>query len=402
MNLETRILAAAYQDRDACLVIDKLLTEQELGVHGQVLLKYANAFYEADESADSVDVDIIKSKLGRENPKHADQFYTILDSFSHVSVPNVIDDIAAHKKQQIGLRLSAALLDGVSDNVVAELMDEYKSCDVNSIAEESKYEIRHGTGVSEFIEANRTENLIRVYPRGLWERLDGGVPRGSNNNFLVFGETETGKTAFAINMGYGFAHQGLKVLYIGNEDADEKYSYRVLSRFSGLTKQEIMQDHDTALRRAVDTGYNNFYFVGLAPGTLVDVRALLDEIEPDVLIVDQMRKILYPKSKGETEQITHVSSEIRNIGKERGIITVNVTQASNSAKNKLILHYDDVYMSNTSVPGDMDVMIGLGIDDNFRNNGQLMVSLPKNKVSGNHTFFPVIINPFLSKITSMD
>ena len=80
---------------------------------------------------------------------------------------------------------------------------------------------------------------------------------------------------------------------------------------------------------------------------------------------------------------------------------MSVTQAGESAQNKLVLSMGDVEWSNTGIPGAADLMIGIGLDDEYLSTDKRMLSIPKNKVNGRHGAFPTWINPkrtsFLSK-----
>jgi DNA repair protein RadB len=58
--------------------------------------------------------------------------------------------------------------------------------------------------------------------------LQGGI--SSESLTLVYGETETGKTTFAIQCAVSCARQGLKILYV---DTDDKFSPIRLSQISG-------------------------------------------------------------------------------------------------------------------------------------------------------------------------
>ena len=62
----------------------------------------------------------------------------------------------------------------------------------------------------------------------------------------------------------------------------------------------------------------------------------------------------------------------------------------------------DVDSSNTGIPGACDVMIGIGASGEDEASGRRVLSLPKNKRSGRHDFFPVGVNPSIAKLVSMD
>jgi hypothetical protein len=82
-------------------------------------------------------------------------------------------------------------------------------------------------------------------------------------------------------------------------------------------------------------------------------------------------------------------------------VVVSVTQAGDSADRKNVLDIGDVDFSNTGIPAQADVMIGLGANDQLKQRGEICISLPKNKVSGRHEYFTVLAQPSLSKVTPL-
>jgi len=92
---------------------------------------------------------------------------------------------------------------------------------------------------------------------------------------------------------------------------------------------------------------------------------------------------------------------MRALIKRYNLVGVSIHQAGDSATNKLVLERGDVYMSNTSLPGDADVLIGIGANPAFKEEGRRMISLAKNKVSGVHDYWPVVFDEHLSKVVSI-
>jgi len=239
-------------------------------------------------------------------------------------------------------------------------------------------------------------NLINVYPKSLNDHLDGGVPRGTH--IVVFARPETGKSMFMINMCSECLQQGLKVLYLGNEDPAATMRQRILSNMTGLPRADILRYIDDVKAEAGDKGYNNLIFVERSPGTVSEVRRLVMRYKPDVFIVDQIRNLNTSKSLSKVEALEYVAQSMRNLGKEAQALAVSVTQAGNSGDGKLILDMGDVDYSNTGIPSTADLMIGIGINREYEAAKKRMISLPKNKISGKHEVFPVSVVTELSKV----
>ena len=82
-------------------------------------------------------------------------------------------------------------------------------------------------------------------------------------------------------------------------------------------------------------------------------------------------------------------------------MVVSVTQAGDSAEGKAVLDMGDVDYSNTGIPSQADVMVGIGANKTHKEQGEVVFSLPKNKVSGIHEYFACGAQPHLSKIVSI-
>lgn len=117
----------------------------------------------------------------------------------------------------------------------------------------------------------------------------------------------------------------------------------------------------------------------------------MDEGRFDVVILDQIRNMRL-KSDSRTAELEAAGIEARAIAKEMGVLVVSITQAGDSATNKVYLEMSDVDSSKTGIPASADLMIGLGSDAAMKLNGLMGISLPKNKLSGLHDHFTVTCN----------
>ena len=91
-------------------------------------------------------------------------------------------------------------------------------------------------------------------------------------------------------------------------------------------------------------------------------------------------------------QLEAAANEARSVGKDARLLVVSITQAGNSATDKVYLDMNDVDNSKTGIPGAVDLMIGVGADNAMKANGLLGISLPKNKLGGLHDKFTVSVD----------
>lgn len=389
--MEKLILQAMLDNRSVYELFERIGDAESFSPIGKRILAAVGEYYALDSSAARADGESIRQReLGRlTNDKHRkpiEEYFASLPT--GVSVGNVEHDIRELHRRSVGGKLSLALAnDPGADH--SELAGQYqRSAGVSASTSrvESLVDVLDTSDLT--TEGLSDVQFIRLWPKALNDRLDGGALRG--HHVLVFARPETGKTLFAINLCAGFLQQRLSVLYVGNEEPVADVRDRIRARLLKTTRASVRgSPRETAERLA-----------GLQLGTLritegtsfSDVRGILSARRgTDVVIFDQIRNMRL-KSDSRTAELEAAGIEARAIAKEFGVLVVSITQAGDSATNKVYLEMSDVDSSKTGIPGAMDLMIGLGADEPMRRNGLIGVSLSKNKLSGNHDHFTITAN----------
>jgi hypothetical protein len=210
-----------------------------------------------------------------------------------------------------------------------------------------------------------------------------------------------GKTLVLINMVAGFTKQGLRTLYVGNEDPVADLQMRYINRITGRTKDQVLSDPTGTQAILEKRNYQNVIFAPLAPGTFPKIRRLVEKYKPHVVVLDQLRN-LDVDSENRTQALEKAATEARNLAKGMGVLVVSVSQASDSASGKRILTRGDVDSSNVGIPGQADVMIGIGATEEDEQHNRRTFSFPKNKISGKHGGIMVEIIPQLSMVKEQE
>jgi archaellum biogenesis ATPase FlaH len=395
---ERKIVAAVLKDRKAWERIKEHATD--LSPEGVLLTRLAGEYYIKDPTSGSCDLEIVKSQIERNvtSNKLIKVLHGMLDQLPDVSSVNIADEMLAMKRHVVGQKLASALSAGRRSEEIDELIKTYQGMLGAATNEDSPGEssIVQGVPVEALFKTTYAEqNLIKVLPKALNERLDGGVLPG--HHLVIFAPTEMGKTLLAINMVAGFLKQKLGVLYIGNEDPAEDVLLRLGTRLSGLNKYEIRDNPQAAQKLIDDRAGNLFTIAPLAPGTFEQIGALVRKYGPKVVILDQLRN-LDVKSDNRTQALEKAATEARNLAKRHGLVVVSIVQAGDSASGRRVLGRGDVDSSNVGIPGQADVMIGFGATEDDEARNIRWISLPKNKRGGNHEPFQVFIDPQLSKV----
>lgn len=398
---EQHVLASCVQSRDAFQLVADHVLRDDLSEQGWIIWQGVCNYYDSDTTAARVDTAILGDQVARgiAVDKHKEVFVRLCETLGEfdVSPANVVSDLIDTKKEVLEHKLGAAF---AAKQDTRELLDEYERlCELKDFEDDDKPEIRQGLSVEDLVNTGFTEeNLITIMPEPLNDRLEGGVKPG--HHIVLFARPEMGKTMMVIEMIAGFLGQGLKVLYVGNEDPINDINMRVVNRLSGMTKLQVLNKPREADRKAREVGYENLVMYSAAPGTKREITALIESVQPHVLVIDQLRNIDM-NDENYVLALEKAAKAARQWAKRYSCVVVSVTQAGDSADRKNVLDLGDVDFSNTGIPAQADVMVGLGANDQLKQRGEICISLPKNKVSGRHEYFTVLAQPQLSKVTKL-
>ncbi len=155
--------------------------------------------------------------------------------------------------------------------------------------------------------------------------LGGGLVEGSL--ILVGGEPGVGKSTLMLQIANALASQGLTVLYVCGEESAAQTSLR-------------------AKRLSID--HPNLYL--LSETCFSSIKAQIDEIKPDVCIVDSVQ-IVYkselPSAPGSVVQVREIATEFMHLAKGHGITTFligHVTKSGEIAGPRVLEHLVDTVL----------------------------------------------------------
>lgn len=390
--MESKFLQSIIASRKAYNRVNRFVNQAELSDLGQIIYTLVSEYYEVDAEATECDQNILIHRAERNFPRAYEHIKLALRNNISVSPENVVEEWIDSKRDAIRQKLIDGL---VANRPVEDLIEQYYSVsDLETAEEDAVFISKHP---NEIISRITGDNLIKLFPKSLNDEVGGGVPLDSV--VVVFARPDVGKTAYMINQVAGSLRNGLKVLYIGNEDPAAKILQRILARLTDMELAEMSGDPEKCYELARKRGYDNLVFVSASPGTLKEIGTSVEKYSPSLVIVDQMRNIL-SKEDGKVAQLEEVAKGLRSLAKKHHVVIFATTQAGDSAEGRLALTMSDLDSSKTGVPGQADLLIGLGADQNYKNSDRLMVSICKNKVNGSRSVFPVRIHRGLSKISS--
>jgi len=399
---ERNLLCSLIRSRSAYDRVAKLVTDKELTAHGRAVLQAVAQYYERDGEAKEVDPELLKNEIQRGvQGKNKETMARVVEAIleADVSPANVVHDYIKLKQENVGNEIATALAAGSNPDKVLPMIAEYERWAAADEVDEGGEVVAKGLSVAELCKHEDPTNLIKVLPVGLNERIEGGVRAG--HHLLFFARPESGKTLFLLNAVAGFLRQNKTVLYIGNEDPMYDVILRLVCRLTGWPKSRVLEQYNEADTLARESGYDNLVFAALAPGTFAEIERLVLEWKPDVVVIDQLRNVQVGEDNF-VRQLEKAATFARNLAKRHKVVVLSSTQAGESASGKAVLDMGDVDSSNTGIPAQCDIMVGIGgtHDDHLAN--RRVLSLCKNKRGGDHTFFPVKIDPLTSKVKTLE
>lgn len=407
MNVEQQSLALALYDKDSYDIAAKIIDPKtDLSGIGRALLKYITKYYEKDPTATHVDKDILLDhiKLKEKGNQHLDLYVEVLNKLKEPSSKNVLEVLLGLKMATCASEISAKMEAGQYDQAMPWIEDfiKYKTHETEVLYDEEELPTFQDTPLEDIVAKITGEgNTFTLLPKSLDQALDGNVVRG--NHIGIFANPDTGKTMFSINMVAGLIRRGHKVLYISNEDAAETMMVRIASRIAQKPTPWVKENPKEAYEMVKEKGYGNLIFKPVAGGTIAEIEDLVNAHRPDVLIVDQIRNLTLPGREGLTSILEGASIEMRRFAKQYHLLSISLTQAGANAKNVLVLDDSHVDSSKVGFVAQLDLLIGIGINDEFRDNNRRMISLKgKNKISGKHIYFPVQVDEITCMVRSLE
>lgn len=397
--MERSLLRTACLSRDLSNAITDTGYIHNLSPQGEVVYREIQNFYNIDPKATKVDLELLREKLNK--GKHADLLLSIISGIEEdtsLSPTNWQKELLESKIEDCKNRLANALLSPQTPlDEAMELVAELESLHQGNLGpEDAEEELLNDVDVGHILNEIDDSHKVSWAPAGFNDHLGGGTIRPCHA--VIFALPDAGKTSFALAQLAHFTEQGYRVLYYGNEDAGQSILFRTLQAYTGASEKQVRRNPAKARDMAQKKGYNLAFFSFVESGSLAHIDKLVRKSKADILIVDQMRNLSVSHKENRVLELEAIAKGIREIAKKHQLLALSLTQAAESAANKLILEQGDVYYSNIGIQGTADLMIGLGVNEAYRKQGIRIASTPKNKISGHRDPFTFKMNEHTCQI----
>lgn len=382
---DTAILAAALADRAAYERVKDHIEATDLTPTVGFWWKVLAAAYARDRNAKHLDVPTL-SALGEgdiPSPKQRDSLMGVLGALAEpASAINVIQIVLELKRKNLTAEFASASMSGdrkKADKLLTALNEIWG---IDDFQEKKATEWHDASDTARLFDTVGSDKRIPFGCPGINQRLGGGVLPG--HHVGIFGRTEIGKSTFVIDTTARLLKQKQRVLYIGNEDQIDTLKLRLVGRTLKRTQAELESNPDRAAEEFKQYE-DSLLMTQLYHGDISAIHKRVVEWKPTVLVIDQFRNLV-GEEDSMTRNMEKNAIELRSLLLSESLIGVSVTQANDRSERHgqeapIYLGTGDIDSSRVGLPGQCDLLLGIGANSDLKARGQRYISFAKNKLS---------------------
>jgi hypothetical protein len=353
--------------------------ERELTDTGRAVLDVLSEFYDRDVDAQHCDSTLLRELVRQKHPHNYERVYHLLDTLEeNPAVENIREILLGQRKQHYRELISIALMEGRDDDA-ADLWSEMGDLSLEAFDEDlDEY---CGTDPTVLLAAMEAGNRIPLVCDQLTEHTRGGAIPG--HHLLFFGRPEIGKSLAAFNLVRTAGNAGHRVGFWENEDPISATQLRCAQAICNATEGDVRVNlgrYQPVLEAA--GWYDRIFFKESADGSVREIEAWVEKHDLDLVIVNQLPNLKAASADTRIQELWAIARGLRALAKRQQCVVASVAQAGDSADGKRVLRLGDLDGSNTAVQGQVDLMVGIGMDQVLEETHQRCLSLIRNKLSG--------------------
>lgn len=385
MTQDIGLLAAAASSRDAYDRIKDHIAVTDFTPTVGFWWKVLGQAYARDRAAMSLDhstlVELGSPQIA--SPKQKDSLLGVVSSMvSPASPVNVVQVALELKRKNLTAEFASASLAG-EHKKASKLLASLNSVWEADTFEQKEAAIWHDASdtASLFDRVGSAQRVPFACP-SICQRLAGGVLPG--HHIGIFGRTEIGKSTFVIDCAARLLKNGQRLLYIGNEDQIDILKLRMLGRYLQRPQAALEADPKGAAKDFEEAD-SRLLMTQLYAGDVDAIHKRVSEWKPTVLVIDQFRN-LSGTDDGMTQRMEANAIKLRALLLSESLIGVSVTQANDRSERHgqeapIYLGTGDIDSSRVGLPGQCDLLLGIGANSDLKARGQRYISFAKNKLS---------------------
>lgn len=258
------------------------------------------------------------------------------------------------------------------------------------------------------VNTDLTELLHDISESYKWKfnlpQLDRAVGKIGPQVFCVLaGPVNSGKSLMGISFTFGpggFAEQGAKCVYVGNEEDMRRTVLRAYSSFTGMTRDEINNNPSRAntLFKKIRP---NIYPIDDYSMNFSKLEYIIKKYKADIVVLDIIDKIKMGGSfQREDQRLSKIYEMAREIAKKHNCAIIGTSQTNGDTFGQLIIEQNQLAGSRVDKCANVDLLLTLGsypvAEETMTNHRRIYVA--KSKLGGNDARINCMIEPYLSRL----
>lgn len=249
-----------------------------------------------------------------------------------------------------------------------------------------------------FVAADLSAIADRISTSGMEWRLDvlnrSLGPLRFGNFIIVAARVEVGKTTFLASEVSYLAQQLPKdrpVVWVNNEEESSVVFFRIVQAALGMESKAIIANTKDAMEKYTSLmgGNENKIRVTKDTNYVRDLETLFKEVNPGLIVFDQLDKVNGFHRKEDREDVTlgRIYKWARELARQYGpvIAASQLSAGAAELKDPPYIGLDSLRGSKTDKPGEADVVVTIGKFREPKNREEEMartINVPKNKLPG--------------------
>lgn len=221
---------------------------------------------------------------------------------------------------------------------------------------------------------------------------------------ILAGPVNSGKSAMGISFTFGpkgFAEQGARCVYVGNEENRKKLMLRGMSCYTGMTRPEIIADPQKA-QAIYNAIKDNVIMVQDSITSFSKLEYIINQLKPDILVVDMLDKVkLVSTAKAERYmELGDIYARAREAGDKYQCAIFGLSQTNGDTFGQLTIDQNQLAGSRVDKAANADLILTLGqLSSSEEQNNFRRIFVAKTKSEGDKEKINCMIQPHLSRIT---
>jgi archaellum biogenesis ATPase FlaH len=235
--------------------------------------------------------------------------------------------------------------------------------------------------------------------------LDKAIGKIGPGLIIMAGPVNSGKSCMGLSFTFGpggFAEQGARCVYVGNEENRKRLMLRAMSCYTGMTRDEILDEPEKA-QRIYDKIKEQAIMVLNPVTNFSELTHITNKLRPDILVVDMLDKVQAPSSSRSEKymQLGDIYARARDLSDRYQCAIFGLSQTNGDTFGQLQIDQNQLAGSRVDKAANGDLILTLGqLPSTDENNNFRCIYVAKTKSEGNNSKIYCNIQPSLSRIVS--